>query len=55
MQQLLGVNLNDAIGAILNAIVKELFNQHHPPHVRMILISADNTIELHKLTYMADK
>ena len=55
MQQLLGDHLDGTGGADLNAFLRELFLQRLPPNVRMVLASADNTIELHKLADMADK
>ena len=52
MQQLLG----DKLGASASStFLRELFLQRLPPNVRMVLASADASMELNKLADMADK
>ena len=53
MQQLLGDKLGTSADA--NTFVRELFLQRLPPNVRMVLASADATMDLNKLADMADK
>lgn len=53
MQQLLGDKLGTSADA--NTFVRELFLQRLPPNARMVLASADATMDLNKLADMADK
>ena len=53
MQQLLGDKLGTSADA--NTFLRELFLQHLPPNVRMVLASADASMDLNKLADMADK
>ena len=53
MQQLLGDKLGTSSDA--NSFLRELFLQRLPPNVRMVLASADTSLDLSKLGDMADK
>ena len=53
MQQLLGDKLGTSADA--NSFLRELFLQRLPPNVRMVLASADSTMDLDRLADMADK
>ena len=53
MQQLLGDKLGMSDDAM--SFLRELFMQRLPPNVRMVLASADATMDLYKLADMADK
>ena len=53
MQQLLGDKLGTSADA--NSFLLELFLQRFPPNVRMVLASADTSLDLSKLADMADK
>ena len=53
MQQLLGDKLDTSADS--NSFFRELFQQYLPPNVRMVLSSADTTMDLNKLADMADK
>ena len=53
MQQLLGDKLGMSDDA--TSFLRELFMQHLPPNVRMVLASADATMGPYKLADMADK
>ena len=53
MQQLLGDELGTA--SDFNSFLRELFLQRLPANVRMVLASADDSTDLHKLADMADK
>ena len=53
MQQLLGDELGTADDA--NSFLRELFLQRLPANVRMVLASADDSMDLRKLADMADK
>ena len=53
MQQLLGDELDTASDS--NSFLRELFLQRLPANVRMVLASADDSTDLHKLADMADK
>ena len=53
MQQLLGDKLGTSTDS--NSFLRELFLQCLPPNVRMVLASADTTMDLKKLADMADK
>ena len=53
MQQLLGDELGTADDA--NSFLRELFLQRLPANVRMVLASADGSMDLHKLADTADK
>ena len=53
MQQLLGGELGTAGDS--NSFLPELFLQRLPANVRMVLASADDSTDLHKLADMADK
>ena len=53
MQQLLGDKLGASADA--NTFLCELFQQQLPPNVRMVLASADTSMDLVKLADVADK
>ena len=53
MQQLPGDKLGTLADA--NSFLRELFLQRLPPNVRMVLASADTSLDLSKLADMADK
>ena len=53
MQQLLGDKLGTSANA--NSFLRELFLQRLPANVRMVLASADSSMDLDKLADMADK
>ena len=53
MQQLLGDKLGTSADA--NSFLRELFLQRLPANVRMVLASADSSMDLDKLADMADK
>lgn len=53
MRQLLGEELGTADDA--NSFLRELFLQRLPANVRMVLASADDSMDIHKLADMADK
>ena len=53
MQQLLGDTLG--MSADTNSFLRELFLQRLPANVRMVLASADSSMDLDKLVDMADK
>ena len=53
MQQLLGDKLGMSDDAM--SFLRELFMQRLPPNVRMVLASADATMDAYKLADMADK
>ena len=53
MQQLLGDKLGTS--ADVNTFLRELFLQRLPPNIRIVLASADASMDLNKLADMADK
>ena len=53
MQQLLGDKLGTSADA--NSFLRELFLQRLPSNVRMVLASADSSMDLDKLADMAEK
>ena len=53
MQQLLGDKLGTSADA--TSFLHELFLQRLPPNVRIVLTSADTSLDLSKLADMADK
>ena len=53
MQQLLGDKFGTSADS--NSFLRELFLQRLPPNVRMVLASANTTMDLNKLADMADK
>ena len=52
MQKLLGDKLGTSVDA--NSFLRELFLQRFPPNVRMVLASAETSMDLNSLADMAD-